>query len=1228
MSASPTFRKLQSIMENRILILDGPIGTMIQSLALNESDFRGEQFKDHACSLKGNCDLLSITCPHQVIKIHNQYLLAGADIIKTNTFNANAISQSDYSLSELSYQMNRVSAKILRDTIDSFLSHNPGSPKFAAGVLGPTNRTLSISPVVDDPGFRNVTFEELQKAYYDSARGLIDGGVDILLVETIFDTLNSKAAIYAIQELFSERNISLPVMISGTITDKSGRTLSGQTPAAFYYSIEHLSPFSVGFNCALGAAQLKPFLKELSDTATCPVSVHPNAGLPNAYGGYDETPQSMASVIKDFAKEQMINIAGGCCGSTPEHIQAIFEALQGMAPRKFRSKRNFTALSGLQPLIIDKDSLFVNIGERTNVAGSARFKKLIAAGDYEQAIEVARDQVNGGAQIIDINMDDAMIDGLESMTSFLRLIASEPDISTVPVMIDSSKWEVIEAALRSIQGKPVVNSISLKEGEAPFLEKARKIKQYGAAVVVMAFDEKGQADSFSRKIEICSRAYKLLTEKANFSPFDIIMDPNIFAVGTGIDEHRNYALDFFKAVSWLRENLPGALVSGGVSNVSFSFRGNSTVREAVNSAFLFHAIKAGMSMGIVNPTQLTVYQEIPLELRERVEDVLLNRRDDATERLIELASSTVDEKNQEIAGEIPSWRSLPVQERLNHALVKGITEHIETDIKEALTTVDDPLKIIEIHLMNGMNIVGDLFGSGKMFLPQVVKSARVMRKAVAFLTPLIEASKGSTTSNSSKPKLLLATVKGDVHDIGKNIVSVVLQCNNFEVIDMGVMVPCQDILDKAKAENVEIIGLSGLITPSLEEMSYVASEMEKQNFTIPLLVGGATTSRMHTAVKIAPKYSGPVIHVRDASLAVQVCRKLQSPQHQLSFVTDIRNEYQALREKHGQNENVKDLLTIEMSRKRRLQIDINKYPPVKPAKTGITVFENYSIEELSSYIDWTFFFKAWEIKGQYPYLLNDSEEGKQAKKLLDDAREMLAEIIDKKLIRASGVIGLFPANSTDTDDIEIYSDESRSSVISVIHCLRQQTIKDESKPSISLSDFLAPKSSLVDYLGFFAVTAGGGVDELAACYEKNNDSYNSLMVKILADRLSEAFAERLHELVRKNYWGYSKDENLEINDLLHVRYRGIRPAPGYPACPDHSEKMTIFNLLGVKEKTGITLTESFMMQPAASVCGYYFAHPQSRYFALGKIGSDQLKDYAKRKGVLEENIRRWLAVSE
>lgn len=1222
MPASPVFATLNQTMSNRIVILDGPMGTMLQATGFHEEDFRGKEFKDHPHNLKGNNDLLSITCPEEVKKIHLRYLQAGAEIIKTNTFNANAISQSDYGLSHLSYRLNKTSAQILKETITSFTKDNPDSPRFIAGVMGPTNRTLSLSPNVDDPGYRNITFEELSNAYYECARGLIDGGADLLLIETIFDTLNAKAAIFAIQEIFIEQNIQIPVMISGTITDKSGRTLSGQTPAAFYYSIEHASPFSVGLNCALGASQMRPFLKELSDTAFCPVSVHPNAGLPNAYGGYDETPDTMAATVKEFALEGMINIAGGCCGSTPDHIAAICENLQGLKPRRVPTSKKFTSLSGLQPLTIKEDTLFVNIGERTNVAGSAKFRKHITSNEYESALQIARNQVDGGAQIIDINMDDAMIDGLKSMTSFLRLIASEPEISTVPIMIDSSKWEVIEAGLKCIQGKGIVNSISLKEGEASFLEKAVRIKRYGAAIVVMAFDEKGQADNLERKIQICKRAYQLLTEKAGISPFDIIMDPNIFAVGTGIDEHKNYAVDFFNAVSWIRKNLPGALISGGVSNVSFSFRGNSTVREAVNSAFLYHAIKAGLNMGIVNPTQLAVYEDIPAQLRELVEDVLLNRRDDATERLIEFASNTT-EKEKVSSKDNLAWRQQSVEERLNYALIKGVTEFIEIDLSEALSTVTDPLEIIENHLMNGMNIVGDLFGSGKMFLPQVVKSARVMRKAVAWLTPHIETYKSSAASVSRKPKILLATVKGDVHDIGKNIVSVVLQCNNFEVIDMGVMVPCQDILDKARLENVDMIGLSGLITPSLEEMSYIASEMQRQNFTVPLLIGGATTSRVHTAIKIAPQYKGVAVHVRDASLAVQICRKLQSTEHRVTFTEDILSEYEQIRVQHQKNNTSINLLPLKEARNNRFKINLSSNPPVVPASMEVTVFENFSLREISAYIDWTFFFKAWEIKGNYPYLLDDSEQGQQAKKLFDDAQKMLSELIEQKQLQAHGIIGFFPANSTEDDDIEVYSDQSRSEVISTVHCLRQQMAKENDTPHLSLCDFLAPKDQGIDYLGFFAVTAGFGVDELVAAHEKNHDSYSALMVKILADRLSEAFAERLHELVRKRYWGYAPDENLEINDLLHVKYQGIRPAPGYPACPDHSEKLQLFDLLGVNSKIGISLTESFMMQPAASVCGYYFASPQARYFALGRLGQDQISDYAKRKGESVETIRKW-----
>lgn len=1225
MSYSDINTELHRLLSSRILILDGALGTMIQALRLSETDFRGKRFSEHTTDLKGNNDLLSLTCPETIQHIHTRYLEAGADIIETNTFNANAISQSDYSLQEIVYELNFSSANIARSAADAFMVKHQNSKKFIAGVLGPTNRTLSISPDVGNPGYRNISFNELVKAYYDAASGLVDGGSDLLLIETVFDTLNAKAAIYAIFNLFDQKNIRLPIMISGTITDLSGRTLSGQTPSAFYYSVAHAEPMSIGFNCALGALQMKSFLKELSDTATCPVSVHPNAGLPNAFGCYDETPQQMAGIIREFALEGMINIAGGCCGTTPEHIKAIAESLKGVSPRVKKSSSNASAFSGLQPLIIDDSSLFVNIGERTNVAGSVKFKNLIASGDFESALQIATDQVNGGAQIIDVNMDDAMIDGTSAMRSFLNMIATEPDICKIPIMIDSSKWDVLKAGLECVQGKCIVNSISLKEGEDAFIEKARIIKRHGAAMVVMAFDEKGQADTYQRKIVLCEKSYRILTKKADIAPQDIILDPNIFAIGTGIDEHKNYAVDFLNAVKWVKANLPFARVSGGVSNVSFSFRGNVTVREAINAAFLFHAIKAGMDMGIVNPTQLAVYDEIPLDLRNRVEDVLLNRRDDSTERLLEFAES-VTSQTVSLSVKDLSWRNETLGKRISHSLVKGISEFIEADTTEELEKSGDPVAIIEGPLMNGMNIVGELFGSGKMFLPQVVKSARVMRKAVAYLTPFIEAQKVLSATVSTKQKILIATVKGDVHDIGKNIVSIVLQCNNYEVIDLGVMVPCQDILNKAIEEKVDIIGLSGLITPSLEEMSYIASEMQRLGFSIPLLIGGATTSRLHTAIKIAPYYDGPVIHVRDASLAVQVCRQLLSPQTRSQFVTRLNCDYAQLRADHISKDEQKVLLTLSDARKNRLQLDFSLYKPQKPQKCGITVFNKFSISELSHYIDWTFFFKAWELKGQYPYILTDKNEGDQARKLLDEAQTMLKLLSDNELIETRGIIGLFPANSTDDDTIEVYSDESRSSVALTLPCLRQQISKKSGKANSCLSDFLAPRSSAIsDYIGFFAVSAGFGVEKLVRDYELQNDSYNAIMAKILADRLAEAFAERLHELVRIKYWGYAQNENLEINDLLHVRYRGIRPAPGYPACPDHAEKESLFSLLDVKNSIGIELSDSFMMLPAASVCGYYFSHPQSHYFSIGKIGDDQMSDYAKRKGIGIEDTKKRIA---
>jgi 5-methyltetrahydrofolate--homocysteine methyltransferase len=1217
--------ELHKLLSSRIVILDGALGTMIQALRLNEADFRGKRFSDHTTDLKGNNDLLSLTSPETIQHIHTRYLEAGADIIETNTFNANAISQSDYSLQDIIYELNSSSAKIARSAADTFMMKHQNTKKFVAGVLGPTNRTLSISPDVGNPGYRNISFNELVKAYYDAAMGLVDGGSDLLLIETVFDTLNAKAAIFAIFNLFDQKNIKLPIMISGTITDLSGRTLSGQTPSAFWYSVAHAKPLSIGFNCALGALQMKSFLKELSDTATCPVSVHPNAGLPNAFGGYDETPQQMAGIIREFALEGMINIAGGCCGTTPEHIHAIAESLKGVSPRAKKIPGNFSAFSGLQPLVIDDSSLFVNIGERTNVAGSAKFKNLITSGDFEDALQIALDQVNGGAQILDVNMDDAMIDGTSAMRSFLNMIATEPDICTIPIMIDSSKWEVLKAGLECVQGKCIVNSISLKEGEDAFIEKARIIKRHGAAMVVMAFDEKGQADTYQKKIDLCERSYHILTNKAGIAPQDIILDPNIFAIGTGIDEHKNYAIDFLNAVKWIKTNLPFARVSGGVSNISFSFRGNTTVREAINAAFLFHAIKAGMDMGIVNPTQLAVYDEIPLDLRDRVEDVLFNRRDDSTERLLEFAES-VTSHSVSLSGKDLSWRNEILAKRISHSLVKGISEFIDTDISEELEKSGDPIAIIEGPLMNGMNVVGELFGSGKMFLPQVVKSARVMRKAVAYLTPFIEAQKILSETVSAKQKILIATVKGDVHDIGKNIVSIVLQCNNYEIIDLGVMVPCQDILNKAIEENVDIIGLSGLITPSLEEMAYIASEMQRLGFSIPLLIGGATTSRLHTAIKIAPGYSGPVVHVRDASLAVQVCRQLLSPQTKPQFVADLNYDYAQLRAIHINKDEQKVLLPLSDARKNRLQLDFSSYKPQKPQKCGITIFNKFSINELSRYIDWTFFFKAWELKGQYPYILTDKNEGDQARKLLDEAHDILHLLSENELIETRGIIGLFAANATDDDNIEVYSDESRSSVVLTLPCLRQQFSKTNGKANSCLSDFLAPRSSgISDYIGFFAVSAGFGVEKLVGEYEKQNDSYNAIMIKILADRLAEAFAERLHELVRVKYWGYAQDEHLEINDLLHVRYKGIRPAPGYPACPDHTEKESLFNLLGVKNSIRIELSDSFMMLPAASVCGYYFSHPQSHYFSLGKIGDDQMSDYAKRKGIGIEDAKKRVA---
>ncbi len=1212
------------LLSERILILDGATGTTLQRLKLTEQDFRGKRFADHEKELKGNNDVLVLTCPEVIRDLHTNYLKAGADILKTNTFTSTSVSQDEYGLQDYCYEMNRAAASLAKSTIADFVKGNSGVQRFVAGSIGPTGKTLSISPDVNNPGFRGITFDQLYKSYYEAVSGLIDGGVDLFLIETIFDTLNAKVAICAIQDCMREKNVAIPIMISGTITDKSGRTLSGQTSAAFYYSVMHADPLSIGLNCALGASEMRPFLKEIADVAMCAVSVHPNAGLPDGFGGYKESPETTAQIIRGFADEGMINFAGGCCGTSPEHIRAIAETLKGVAPRGKRVRKNITVFAGLEPLVVDSNSLFVNIGERTNVAGSAKFKKLIASGDFEAALDVARDQVEGGAQVIDVNMDDAMIDGVKTMGDFLNMVASEPDICRVPVMIDSSKWEVIERGLQCVQGKSIVNSISLKEGESAFLEKARLVRRYGAAMVVMAFDEQGQADTYERKIAICERSYKLLTEKVGVASGDIIFDPNIFAVGTGIDEHRKYAIDFFKAAAWIRKNLPGTNVSGGVSNVSFSFRGNNTVREAVNAAFLYHAIKAGMNMGIVNPTQLAVYEEIPLELRVRVEDVLLDRRDDSVERLLEYADTAVggDKKARE---QDLSWREQSVEERLRHALVKGVTEFIDVDVEDARKKYGDPLKVIEGPLMDGMNTVGELFGEGKMFLPQVVKSARVMRKAVGVLTPYLDEMKQNAKA-TERIKVLLATVKGDVHDIGKNIVGVVLQCNNYEVIDMGVMVPSQDILDRAIKEKVDIIGLSGLITPSLEEMSFVASEMERLGMKMPLLVGGATTSKTHTAVKIAPNYSGAVVQVRDASLAVQVCRKLLSKDTSAQYINELKSVYETVRNNFNENASVKKLLPLEEARAKKLKIDYTWYSSVKPQKLGVSVIKGCSIDTLSRYIDWTFFFKAWELQGTYPHILKDKEVGEHASKLLDDAHRVLATIIKNNYLTADGVIGFFSANSTG-DDIELYDSESKK-VLGNVHCVRQQVAKADDSAYISLADFIAPKESgKTDYLGMFAVSAGKGLTELVAMYEKEGDSYSALMAKILADRLSEAFAEYLHEQVRKNYWGYDPSENIEISEMLHVKYHGIRPAPGYPACPDHSEKQQIFDMLKVQSNIGVSLTDSYMMNPAASVCGYYFAHPQSRYFAIGTIGADQIQDYSNRKNMDLKELKRCMAVS-
>jgi len=1227
-------------LQKRILVIDGAMGTMIQRYQLTEEDFRGERFRDHPSDLKGNNDLLNITRPDVIKAIHKEYIDAGADIIETNTFSTQRISLADYHMEDLAYELSYEGARIAREVVDEYNKKNPERPRFVAGAVGPTNRTASMSPDVNDPGYRAVTFDDLAEAYYEQVRGLVDGGSDLLLIETIFDTLNAKAAIFAIKryehecrEAGKDRSFyrsTSNIMISGTITDASGRTLSGQTVEAFWNSVRHADLLSVGLNCALGAKEMRPHLQELSEKANVYTSAYPNAGLPNEFGGYDEMPHETAHLIEDFLDFGMANIVGGCCGTTPDHIRCIAEKAAKAAPRKVPQAEPFLRLSGLESVTLTPETNFANIGERTNITGSPKFSKLILGEDYEGALVVARQQVEGGAQVIDVNMDEGMIDSEAAMVKFLNLIASEPDIAKLPIMVDSSKWTVIEAGLKCLQGKGIVNSISLKEGEDKFRDQARKIQTYGAAVVVMAFDEQGQADSLARRIEICQRSYDILVNEVGFPPQDIIFDPNILTVATGLEEHNNYAVDFIEATRWIKQNLPYAKVSGGVSNISFSFRGNNTVREAMHSAFLYHAIKAGLDMGIVNAGMLEVYEEIPKDLLVYVEDVLLNRRPDATERLVEFAD-TIKSKGKEIVRD-EEWRKEPVEQRLSHALVKGIIEYLDDDVEEARLKFAKPLEVIEGPLMDGMNVVGDLFGAGKMFLPQVVKSARVMKKAVAYLLPFIElekqrvidAGEDSSGSRANAGKVLMATVKGDVHDIGKNIVGVVLACNNFEVIDLGVMVPAQRIIEEARKQQVDIIGLSGLITPSLDEMVHFAKEMDREGFTIPLIIGGATTSRIHAAVKVAPNYQHGVIHVLDASRSVGVCSNLMNKDFRDEFIQNTKDEYEKAREAHLNKRSDKRFVSIDDARNLKMQINLNGSIPPKPTFTGTKVFEAYPLEELVPYIDWTPFFHTWELRGSYPKIFNDKYVGTEAKKLYDDAQALLSKIVKEKLLQANAVIGFWPANSVG-DDIELYTDESRKQILSRIHTLRQQSEKVKGEPYYALSDFIAPKESGVpDYWGGFAVTAGIGCDELVAEFEKDHDDYNSIMAKALADRLAEAFAEKMHELVRREYWGYAKDEQLGTEDLIKEEYQGIRPAPGYPACPDHTEKLTLFELLKAEDNAHMHLTESLAMTPAASVSGFYFAHPQARYFGLGKISKDQVEDYSRRKNLSVDTVERWL----
>jgi 5-methyltetrahydrofolate--homocysteine methyltransferase len=1214
-------QKILDAAQQRILVLDGAMGTMIQRHTLEEEHFRGARFADWHTDLKGNNDLLSLTQPDIICDIHRAYLEAGADIIETNTFNSTQVSQADYQMEAISREINVASALLARKAADEFST--PQRPRFVAGILGPTSRTASLSPDVNDPGARNVTFDELVENYTESTHALIEGGVDLIMVETIFDTLNAKAALFAVQQVFEELGTELPIMISGTITDASGRTLSGQTPEAFWNSVRHVKPISIGLNCALGPKELRPHLLEISTVADTMVSAHPNAGLPNEFGGYDLDALNMAETVAEFAGAGLLNIVGGCCGTTPEHIRAIADAVANIKPRQIPSIEPACRLSGLEPFTIKADSLFVNVGERCNVTGSAVFKRLILEENYDAALAVARQQVINGAQIIDVNMDEGMLESLPAMVTFLHLVASEPEISRVPIMVDSSKWEVIEAGLKCIQGKSVVNSISLKEGEAEFIEKAKLCKKHGAAIVVMAFDEDGQADNLKRRQQICQRSYDLLVDQIGFPAEDIIFDPNVFAVATGIEEHNRYGLDFIEASGWIKQNLPHALISGGISNVSFSFRGNNPVREAIHSVFLYHGIREGLSMGIVNAGQLAVYDDLPTELRDVVEDVVLFRTPEGTENLLAIADKYRGDGSTQAKTEDLSWREGNVNRRLEHALVKGITEFIEEDTEQARQQADRPLHVIEGALMDGMNIVGDLFGSGKMFLPQVVKSARVMKQAVAYLQPFIEAEKDEAASTNGK--ILMATVKGDVHDIGKNIVGVVLQCNNYEVIDLGVMVPAEKILQTAKEQNVDIIGLSGLITPSLDEMVTLGKEMERQGFDVPLMIGGATTSKAHTAVKIAPTYQrNQTIYVSDASRAVGVASKLISTEHRDAFVAEIQRDYDAVRLRTANRTSRGTLFAYSDAVKQKPQLNWRDYQPEIPNTLGVTVLDDYPLEALVPYIDWTPFFITWDLVGKYPKILNDEVVGEAAQNLFEDAQKLLKDIIDNKRLTARAVFGLWPANTVNHDDIEVYAQDG--STAATLHQIRQQIQKPGASEELaSLADFIAPKETeLTDYIGAFAVTTGIGADELAAQYETAHDDYNAIMVKALADRLAEAFAEHLHERVRREHWGYAADETLDNEALIKEKYRGIRPAPGYPACPDHTEKGTLFKLLDVENNIGLALTDSYAMSPAAAVSGWYFGHPDAKYFNTGKIDGDQVESLAQRKGLSVPELERWL----